>query len=177
MDTVPTKVKARDIVVTFNALRDQRDEARTERDALREEVADVRAELSAVIGDYMNDAIVQENDKLEALKDILSEVLLILKAGHSTGRNAILALDAAEDVIRTALGPDIHSNKGIEARLAKIEKRLAVAESAGVIDALLEKLDDFCRAENAYEYGMPIHGNEGAAMREIVRDWFLKVQE
>ena len=92
--------QASDFVANFDKL---------QADALREELASVRTELDAVIVDYQDrlagafmDAgqLAMERD---ALRTSLTEVLVILKSGRSTGRTAIKALYAAEDVAMAAL--------------------------------------------------------------------------
>ena len=72
-----------------------------ERDAAREELAIARKVM---------DKVADQRDAARAevaeLRKTLRKVLDILKSGRSTGRNAIKALFAAEDVVMSALDGD-----------------------------------------------------------------------
>lgn len=58
------KVKARDIVVIFDTLRDQRDEARTERDALRTAITEMAERYRAHEGRFGGTGVAGELDAI-----------------------------------------------------------------------------------------------------------------
>lgn len=86
----------------------ERDAARAEAAALRDKLDATRAELRKVGDQGVSARLDRAEARAEAaeLRKTLRAVLDILKSGRSTGRNAIKALFAAEDVVMSALDGD-----------------------------------------------------------------------
>ncbi len=102
------KLFLKSAIAARDAARAERDAARAEVAALRDKLDATRAELRKVGDQGVSARLDRAEARAEAaeLRKTLRAVLDILKSGRSTGRNAIKALFAAEDVVMSALDGD-----------------------------------------------------------------------